>query len=204
MAGPGDELGAAGRGHLRASHADREQVIGILKTAFVQGMLAKDEFDLRVGQTLASRTYADLAAVTADLPAGLAAAPPPASVRAPGEQPVLRPGPVIAAASGMYAGVWASVVFLANHSAEAPWAPPLIFGSFLVYLLILIMSVVQMAALRRGKRSGGQSSRRPSVGGQASQRLPSADPGRQLPLADPGRGDTAESAPMVRPRLVPS
>jgi hypothetical protein len=150
MAGPGDELGVAGRGHLRASHADREQVIGILKTAFVQGMLAKDEFDLRVGQTLASRTYADLAAVTADLRAGLAAAPPPASVRAPGEQPVLRPGPVIAAASGMYAGVWASVVFLANHSAEAPWAPPLIFGSFLVYLLILIMSVVQMAALRRG------------------------------------------------------
>ena len=72
MAGPGDELGAAGRGHLRASHADREQVIGTLKTAFVQGMLAKDEFDLRVGQTLASRTYADLAAVTADLPAGLA------------------------------------------------------------------------------------------------------------------------------------
>ena len=204
MAGPGDELGAAGRGHLRASHADREQVIGTLKTAFVQGMLAKDEFDLRVGQTLASRTYADLAAVTADLPAGLAAAPPPRSVRAPGEQPVLRPGPVIAAASAMYAGVWASVVFLADHSADAPWAPPLIFGSFLVYLLILIMSVVQMAALRRGKRSGGQSSRRPSVGGQASQRLPSADPGRQLPPADPGRGHTAEAAPMVRPRLVPS
>ena len=153
MAGPGDELGAAGRGHLRASHADREQVIGTLKTAFVQGMLVKDEFDLRVGQTLASRTYADLAAVTADLPAGLASAPPPRSDRAPGEQPVLRPGPVIAAASAVYAGVWASVVFLANHSAEAPWAPPLIFGSFLVYLLILIMSVVQMAALRPGKRS---------------------------------------------------
>ena len=204
MAGPGDELGAAGRGHLRASHADREQVIGTLKTAFVQGMLAKDEFDLRVGRTLASRTYADLAAVTADLPAGLAAAPPPASVRAPGEQPVLRPGPVSAAASGVYAGVWASVVFLANHSAEAPWAPPLIFGSFLVYLLIVIMSVVQMAALRRGKRSGGQSSRRPSVSGQASQRLPSADRRRQLPPAGPGRGHTAEAAPMVLPRLVPS
>jgi hypothetical protein len=31
--GPGDELEAAGRGHLRASHADREQVIGILTTA---------------------------------------------------------------------------------------------------------------------------------------------------------------------------
>ena len=39
MAGPGDEIaaGAGGRGHLRASHADREQVIGVLKAAFVQG-----------------------------------------------------------------------------------------------------------------------------------------------------------------------
>jgi hypothetical protein len=30
--------------------ADREQVIGTLKAAFVQGLLDKDEFDLRVGQ----------------------------------------------------------------------------------------------------------------------------------------------------------
>ena len=83
MTGPGDEIaaGAGGRGHLRASHADREQVIGTLKAAFVQGMLAKDEFDLRMGQAFASRTYADLAAVTADLPAGLAAAQPPESAR---------------------------------------------------------------------------------------------------------------------------
>ena len=73
MAGPGDEIaaGAGGRGHLRASHADREQVIDTLKAAFVQGRLDKDEFDLRVGQAFASRTYAELAAVTADIPAGL-------------------------------------------------------------------------------------------------------------------------------------
>ena len=38
---------AAGRGRLRVSHADREQVIDTLKAAFVRGMLAKDEFDLR-------------------------------------------------------------------------------------------------------------------------------------------------------------
>jgi len=52
--------GAGGRSYLRASHADREQVIDLLKAAFVQGRLAKDEFDLRVGRVLASRTYADL------------------------------------------------------------------------------------------------------------------------------------------------
>ena len=69
----GDEIaaGTGGRGHLRASHADREQVIGTLKAAFVQGRLTRDELDLRVGQALAPRTYAELAALTADLPAGL-------------------------------------------------------------------------------------------------------------------------------------
>ena len=40
---------AAGRGHLLASHADREQVIDVLKAAFVQDRLTKDEFDARVG-----------------------------------------------------------------------------------------------------------------------------------------------------------
>jgi hypothetical protein len=79
MAGPGDERAAAerrGHGGLRASHADREQAVGTLKAAFVQGMLAKDEFDQRVGQAFAARTYADLADLTADIPAGSAAAEP--------------------------------------------------------------------------------------------------------------------------------
>jgi len=78
MAGPGDEKAATavGRGRLRASHADREQMIDTLKIAFVQGRLTKAEFDARVGQTFASRTYAELAAVTADLPVGLAVVPP--------------------------------------------------------------------------------------------------------------------------------
>ena len=80
MAGPGDQTaaaGAAGRGRLRASHADREQVIEALKVAFVQDRLTKDEFDARVGQALASRTRAELATLIADIPAGLMAVPPP-------------------------------------------------------------------------------------------------------------------------------
>ena len=79
MAGPGDEKAAAtaGRGHLRASHADREQMIDALKAAFVQGRLTKDELDERIGQALAARTYAELDTVNADIPAGLAGAQPP-------------------------------------------------------------------------------------------------------------------------------
>jgi hypothetical protein len=69
-AGPDDAMaaGMAGRGHLRASRADHEHVIDTLKAAFVQGRLTKDELDERVGQTFAARTYAELAAVTVDIP----------------------------------------------------------------------------------------------------------------------------------------
>ena len=69
MLQPGDDRAArrVSRSRLRASHADREQVVDTLKDAFVQGRLTKDEFDSRVGHALASRTHADLATLTADL-----------------------------------------------------------------------------------------------------------------------------------------
>jgi Domain of unknown function (DUF1707) len=38
---------AKGRGHIRASDADREQVIDALKEAFVRGRLTKDELTTR-------------------------------------------------------------------------------------------------------------------------------------------------------------
>ncbi len=70
---PGAQAAAAG---LRASRADRERAIDLLKAAFVQGRLDRDEFDARIGQALASRTYGELAAVTADIPADLTGALP--------------------------------------------------------------------------------------------------------------------------------
>lgn len=70
-AGPGERgvAGAMGRGRLRASDADREQVIDTLKAAFVQGWLTRDQLGVRAGRALASRTYAELAAVTDGIPA---------------------------------------------------------------------------------------------------------------------------------------
>ena len=58
---------AAGGGHLRASDADRERAIDVLKAAFVQGRLTKDELDARAARALTARSHADLAALTADL-----------------------------------------------------------------------------------------------------------------------------------------
>jgi Domain of unknown function (DUF1707) len=206
MAGPGDEIaaGAGGRGHLRASRADREQVIGTLKAAFVQGMLAKDEFDQRVGQAFAARTHADLAALTADLPAGLAAAQPPTPVQAPSEARVLRPGPVIAVATALYAGVWPFLVLWPKNSeGDTPAPAGLLFSSAtLIYLFVLVTAVGFAIAGRREKRSGGQLPRRPApgAGGQASRRLPPAGPGGQLPPADPGHRHIAEAARSRGPR----
>jgi hypothetical protein len=88
MPGDGQAAFAAGRGHLLASTADREQMVDVLKAAFVQGRLTKDEFDARIGQTFASRTYAELATVTAGIPVPPARAQPP---RKPAHRPPHNP-----------------------------------------------------------------------------------------------------------------
>ncbi len=63
-----DGTGRPPGGHYRAADADRERVINVLKTAFTEGRLTKEEYDIRVGQALSARTYADLGALTDDLP----------------------------------------------------------------------------------------------------------------------------------------
>ena len=184
VTGPGDELAAAaaGRGRLRVSHADREQVIDTLKAAFVQGMLAKDEFDLRVSQAFASRTYAELAAVTADIPAEPTAAQPPRPARTP-DVIMQRPGRMMAVATAFCAGVWA-FVFLAPWPRNSEGDPPhpliyLFFLTNLAYLFAVLIGLLSMVALWREKRSGGRPPRPPSAGPDAQ--LPPGDHGHQRP-----------------------
>lgn len=55
---------------MRASTADRDRTVDVLKAAYSEGRLTKDEFDARSGRVLAARTYAELGAIVADLPAG--------------------------------------------------------------------------------------------------------------------------------------
>ena len=61
--------------NMLAAAADRERTIDVLKAAFGEGRLTKEEFDSRSGRVLAARTYADLGAIVADLPAGPAPGP---------------------------------------------------------------------------------------------------------------------------------
>jgi hypothetical protein len=115
--GPADDR-ATPPDRLRASQVDREQVISALKTAFVQGRLAKDEFDARVGQALASRTHAELAVITADIPVGPTGGEP---ARKP-DQPALgvRSGAcVTVSAAVLAAALWAAAWSAGSAAAGA-------------------------------------------------------------------------------------
>jgi len=127
-------------GHLRASDADREQVLEFLKTAFVQGRLTMDELEARAGQALASRTYGELAMLTADIPSGpVSALPRPAAalVRVPAADRA--PGPARTPASAK-AAVWAACVIAA---LPAVWAAFLTFyGGFVILFLLTFTGLV--------------------------------------------------------------
>ena len=117
---PGDERAArrASRSRLRASQADREQVVDTLKEAFVQGRLTKDEFDSRVAHALAARTHADLGMLSADLPAmPPVARPPRRPVPVRPANPAVRNGArVIAATTVLTGGVWAGALLSQTES----------------------------------------------------------------------------------------
>ena len=154
VTGAGDEkAGAQGRGHLRASHADREHVIDVLKDAFAQGRLTRDELDVRVGRTLASRTYADLTALTADLPAGQA--PPRGPAGAPAARAPARPTVSIAAKLGACLSVGPAVLvgaYFTSNDLLAKW----LFVFVIVYYLALMVAGVVLLDSWHQKHSGEQ------------------------------------------------
>jgi Domain of unknown function (DUF1707) len=124
-------VGMAGRGPMRASHADREQVIEALKDAFVHGRLTKDELDTRAGRALAARTCAELDAVTADIPPPARANTPARAASGP-TRPLVpaRRRPLARAAAGSgsclalaAAAVWASFILdPGGAGVDRPWA----------------------------------------------------------------------------------
>jgi hypothetical protein len=128
---PGDEITA--------------QAIRTLRAALVQGRLTEDEYDERMSQASASRSRAELAALTADLPVGRMDAP----ARPPTANDVrIGVRVIIAAASVVAAILW--------------WHPDngLAFMTFCIAAVTLlvapIVTVGLMVDVRRQKQSGGQ------------------------------------------------
>ncbi|MFF0498627.1 DUF1707 domain-containing protein [Nocardia aobensis] len=58
-----------GNEHVRASDADREEIVDRLRSAMNEGRLNLAEFDDRVQQVYAARTYGELSPILSDLPA---------------------------------------------------------------------------------------------------------------------------------------
>jgi Domain of unknown function (DUF1707) len=139
----------AGRGGLRASQAEREQTVEVLKAAFAAGRLAKDEFEARVDQALTSKTRGELTAVTDDLPAGPAVIQPTARTRPPANTTARTGLRVITAATAVTAASWAG-------AGSGPAAVMLAWTFTITWLGILILTVAVMLESRRQQRSAGK------------------------------------------------
>jgi Domain of unknown function (DUF1707) len=180
MSGPGNEMAAVegrGRGDLRASRADREQVVELLKAAFVEDRLTKEELDARVGQALTSRTYADLAAVTADIPAGLVAGQPSRELARAQDRPPM--------SNAAKAGISVAVAVAVPAVLTLVTGIPLFVAFIPFYFMALLVAGAQMLASRYEKRSRGQLPPGPAQGGQAPEGQRPGQPGH-----DPARPGT--------------
>jgi hypothetical protein len=148
MTGQGDGA-AAGGDRLRAAHADREQAIEQLKTAFADGRLTKAEFDTRADRALSARTYADLATLTADIPA-VPVDPPAAAVARPPYR--RRRRPLLRAAAGSSACLLVAIGAARVASRLDPGATPTPYDYWAKYfLLIAVLAVIAaVGILARG------------------------------------------------------
>ncbi len=140
---------ATARGRLRASDADREQVIDALKAAFVQGRLTKDELDMRAGAALASRTCAELTAITADILAvPIEAQPAPKPARAHPRKEVNKK-----------VAAWGACAIILPPALGAAFFT--FYGGFVVLLLFAFIGLMVSAGPSTPQRPGP-----PSMGGR--------------------------------------
>ena len=106
--------------NMRAASADRERAVDVLKAGFAEGRLTQEEYNDRMGQAYAARTYGELMALTADLPAGAM----PAVWPVPGYQPpattnsLARASLVLGVAEFFTAGLTAIPAIICGHMAK--------------------------------------------------------------------------------------
>jgi Domain of unknown function (DUF1707) len=117
--------GQSSRNGMRAADADRERVAEQLRSAHADGRLDLTEYEERVQQAWAARTYGDLDALTVDLPQARPSTPTVSSeVRRSHQRGQQSPGRVTvtawAGASLINLVIWA-VVCLSTVSWIYPW-----------------------------------------------------------------------------------
>ena len=144
---------------MRASSADRERAVDVLKAGFTEGRLTQDEYNDRMGRAYAARTYGDLAALTADLPAGanpLPAWPVPAYQPPPsgGTNSMAIASMVLGVAEFFTAGLTAVPAVICGHIARRQMKQTAERGDGLAtsglvlgYMAIIFWSVLIAASL---------------------------------------------------------
>lgn len=142
---------------MRASSADRERAVDVLKAGFAEGRLTQDEYNERMGQAYAARTYGELAALTADLPAGpLPALPVPAYQPPPpnGTNSMAIASMVLGVAEFFTAGLTAIPAVVCGHIARRQMKETAQRGDGLAtsglvlgYMAIIFWSVLIAASL---------------------------------------------------------
>ena len=204
MVSPGDETAAGAERHarLRASAADREQVIEVLKAAFVQDRITKDELSQRIGKVLASPTY-DLDVLTADIPAGLTRAPQPAvPARRPDDsKKLIRRASAAVAGTGFVLTEAAIAAF--PHYPVAPLVALVVgsvVGALAAGLLAALLTLIKWVLDRS---SGTQPSQGPPPGARdnaARHPAPAGPAGQPRQISRrPRPGTEAAQSPLPRP-----
>jgi len=192
------EDGTAGAlGQLRAAHADRERATELLKAAFVQGRLTKDEFDARIAQVLASRTYADLAPLTADIPAGVTSAQLSAEHAPEVSRMLSFKTAVRVGAVGAGPAMASAAAVLVQSSGVPAVAGVLLVGVTGLFVAGLLAALLMLLSwvVRRSQRGAAQGPPPSGPAGLASRRRA---PARPLP---PARHDPRQITEAARGRL---
>ena len=104
--------GPADHSLMRVSDSDREQAADVLREAAGQGRISLDELDERLESAYAAKTYADLAAVTHDLPTSGRMPVPPVQ------------GPAQVSRIGGTPGSTFSVAILSGARRSGRWVVP--------------------------------------------------------------------------------
>jgi hypothetical protein len=112
---------------LRAADTDRDQTAEVLRRAAAEGRITFDELDERISQAYAAKTFADLEAVTSDLPGAGASVPAPPTPRyQPSEVPAGTQAPPL------------SLAIMSGTQRAGPWlVPP-------AYTAVAIMGSVEL------------------------------------------------------------
>jgi len=135
------------RARLRTAEADREAVVDALRRHAALGRLDFDELGERIGRALSARTFAELDAVTADLPVEAAPEPRLAAWR----RPLVLMGGELAVVDAFFVTAW----LLSGHHGSF-WPGWILLITAFLYLRRVLREQLHRARRReRAERRAG-------------------------------------------------